>query len=160
MRCRNPLFSLERWAPNVRRGTTPRLKPGAFSLHPGVWTTTTRTSRMACCAPQCGHPARIRSASVSILRRGLSPTTPYRNFRQPVWVCTPNGGGHRAKSGPIERPSRCFLRKPRVAVWLLHARYDSGRSRAAHPHEFTDPVGDCRGPLRQSVPLHWLCPDH
>ena len=92
MRCRNPLFSLERWAPNVRRGTTPRLKPGAFSLHPGVWTTTTRTSRMACCAPQCGHPARIRSASVSILRRGLSPTTPYRNFRRPVWVCTPNGG--------------------------------------------------------------------
>jgi hypothetical protein len=28
MRCRNPLFSLEHWAPNVGRGTTPRLKPG------------------------------------------------------------------------------------------------------------------------------------
>jgi hypothetical protein len=37
----------------------------------GVWTTTTRTSGMAYCTPKCEHSTRVRSASVSILRRGL-----------------------------------------------------------------------------------------
>jgi len=58
------------------------------------------------------------SVAVSTLHPGLSPTTPYRNFRQPVRVCTPNGGDLTPMVVHIK--GRAFLPSPKGAASRSH----------------------------------------